>query len=468
MNCGDARRLLDVSLDDALAQPDRDALSAHLAGCDACRREADELERAVGALRGAAPGRAAPAEVGAVLAAVDAASGGSTGSAAGGAATPPTAAPGDADERLAYRRALHAAAAAGSAERRRAAAWWGPLLGAAAALVVAWLLGWLVPGGRVVTDGPRIADGGAPAAPRVADVELPVARDTGPPRVVDADPPAVREAVREVDPARVVDGGPPVARDPAPTAPDDRDDARLADAGPPRGPASVERAPVVVRRPLVAVDTAPLARLGGRVWDDASARAGEALALLREQLRAARAPGEPAEEPRADTPAPPTPVEAPTPLVASTASTSADEAPAPAAAIPAPAPRPDAGPRPGSVDVLHDGDTVRLRVAGTVREVVPTLLTLLEQADDDVAAVARARLEAYRDELDARPDVGPALEEALAGERPTTSWWSGLFASRDEAADPAADADRRDLDRWSRWWAAAEPLLPPDPTEGAA
>jgi len=55
MRCGAARGLFSRHLDGRLAEPDRAALEAHLAGCGACRAELARWEGAARALRGLGP-----------------------------------------------------------------------------------------------------------------------------------------------------------------------------------------------------------------------------------------------------------------------------------------------------------------------------------------------------------------------------------------------------------------------------
>ncbi|HYG67084.1 MAG TPA: zf-HC2 domain-containing protein [Anaeromyxobacteraceae bacterium] len=55
MRCRAARGLFSRRVDGRLAEPDRSALDAHLAGCDRCRAELARWEGAARALRGIGP-----------------------------------------------------------------------------------------------------------------------------------------------------------------------------------------------------------------------------------------------------------------------------------------------------------------------------------------------------------------------------------------------------------------------------
>ncbi len=130
--------------------------------------------------------------------------------------------------------------------------------------------------------------------------------------------------------------------------------------------------------------------------------------------------------------------------------------------------------RAGVAELDRSGTQVTLHMAGDLRQAVPTLLGLLTHEDQQLVAVAVARLEVLRLQVDAVPGLEQAVEAAMAAassasaepQAPERGWWSSLFGPERSVDDlPAIGSE---AEEWDLWWTVAEPLLPADHMQGAA
>ncbi len=104
--------------------------------------------------------------------------------------------------------------------------------------------------------------------------------------------------------------------------------------------------------------------------------------------------------------------------------------------------------RPGvtSIRLRHSGPNITLETFGSLSEVVPVLLSRLEDPEGAVVALVERRLTAIRDAAASDPEIAARLQP-LRGDAPTGRRNAfRLFDSGDEPAETTTS------ERWSAWW----------------
>lgn len=445
-NCAHAQELLSPYDDGTLVGERRAGLERHLARCEDCRLALADHRRALGALRGSVPERASQAEVARLLAAVDAAT-----------STVPvpvtvTATVGGVvheveSEALRYRRALFAVAqrSAPSRTRRVAILALASLLGAAAAVLLVWSFGGLRSSRESAKRGVSVPEFRQPVV--VMPSEPPVDAAPGDAAAIDEPSVAQEQVFGE------------------PTVPGVREFAEGADFAEVIDATEVaEVASATESASLPGVDEVAAATqlTSAAKLDDFDEFANAAVPLTGDpaaedlSLLATAQPADPiAEAPQAEAASMQLAPVGPAVSSAEVVRSQPRSVPTPRLGIPQSTP--------GVALVLRDGPELELRVTGSVRERVPTLLSLLQRDDEDLVALASAHLEQLRGQVQALPEVGTAVDRELADAGTSRSWWSQLFG-----AEPTPDREPSLSESWMHWWSVAEPLLPADPGAGAA